>query len=208
METQDVQKNEKLDKASKIAIGTAAAMAAISILYCGAQTLEKKMIADTLSKQLTARQFALFQARAQVANQKAQQQASAEAIIQTNKQKQDYFSSVPLVVTTADDKGKLVGFSRLLDKDGKSQYSFKLLVDGNEKTVSGTITNSGDRLVYEDDYSTDSDIRTSGEVIHTKQLGLNRLKLTFIVTASGSNRYSVGDVFTASFVLPQGGSNA
>jgi hypothetical protein len=66
------------------------------------------------------------------------------------------------------------------------------------------ITNSNGKLVYSDDYNTPSEIRTSGEILHSKPFS-NRLNLVFVVTSSNSMHYRLGDTFAASFVVPTGG---
>lgn len=127
------------------------------------------------------------------------QAAAARNIDNLNK----YYLEIPIVVSTFDGKGRLVGFSRLIEANGSAQYSFIVKHEEKDVTVSGVITNTNGKLLYSDDYNTPSDIRTGGEIVHSKPAP-NRLNLVFIVTSTSSDHYRIGDTFTASFVLSTG----
>lgn len=158
---------------------------------------------EILRKQLVPSLYSLSNLRNQIKS--AQVEKEAAEIIAENKKNEvsRYFSSVPLVIATLDGKGRLVGFSRLLENGGQAQYSFQIVHEGENVNVSGTITNQAGKLSYSDDYNTNYDVRTGGEITHSKTSA--RLNIVFVVTSTNSKNYRIGDTFTASFVLPAAG---
>ena len=160
-----------------------------------------------LSRQLATSTFELSKERANAlaAKEKAEQlQLQKQEELERNAR---YFEDVPLVVSTLDGKGKLVGFSRLAEQNGSAQYSFLVKNGEGEVGVSGTILNRDGRLTYSDDYSTPSELRTSGEVTHSKSGG-SRLRIDFVVTSISSEKFRIGDTFYAEFVLPGSGGES
>ena len=186
-------------------------MVGLSILTAGSavglyRLYQKAMVEQTLAKQLQTNVFELSRSRQNVEStkqleeeEKRKQQKEAEA-------EERYFAEIPLVISTLDGKGRLVGFSRLKDNNGSAQYSFIIKHDDKYETVTGTIVNQGGKYTYTDDYSTSSDVRTSGEITHSRP-NSRRLRIDFVVTGSPSDKYRVGDTFFATFVLPSDGSS-
>ena len=168
---------------------------------------EKEKAEKILTQQLTATVFDLSRERRSVAIAKEKQESIQRQLREEAERNTMYFNDVPLVISTLDGKGRLVGFSRLGDSNGTAQYSFVIKNGSDEVTVTGTITNQSGKLIYSDDYSTPMEFRTSGEVIHGKP-NSTRLRLDFVVTSTPSEKYRVGDTFFATFVLPGVGGEA
>jgi len=162
---------------------------------------------QALAQQLSTNIFELSKARQDVATAKQQEEQAKFLQKQEEEAEASYYENVPLVISTLDGKGKLVGFKRLNQSNGSAQYSFIIKHEGQDITVSGTITNGGGRLSYSDDYNTQFEVRTSGEITHSKP-SPSRLRLEFIVTGSQSNKYRVGDAFFAMFVIPGNGGES
>jgi len=158
---------------------------------------------ELLRKQLSSNLFSLSNLKGQIKSAQIQREEAAANAERAKNEMLNYFNSVPLVVATLNGKGRLVGFSRLLDNGGQAQYSFQLIHEGESVNVSGIVTNQNGKLAYADDYNTNYDLRTTGEITHSKNKG--RLHLVFVVTSTNSKNYQIGDTFTASFVLPSEG---
>lgn len=162
---------------------------------------EKARTEQVLSKQLSDTTFLLSRERRNVAYEKERREEAERSQKEEEERNQRYFAEVPLVVSTPDGKGRLVGFSRLREPNGTAQYSFLVKNGDSEVAVSGSIVNQSGKLAYSDDYSTPSDVRTSGEVLHSKPAPA-RLRIEFVVTSASSDKNRVGDTFYAAFVLP------
>jgi hypothetical protein len=190
-----------------IALGSSLLLLGCSVLVGLVKLVYLSTAERTLSRQLATSAFELSKERAATlaAKEKEEQlQLQKQEELERNAR---YFDDVPLVVSTLDGKGKLVGFARLAQPNGTAQYSFLVKNGDNEAGISGTISNRDGRLTYSDDYSTPSELRTSGEVAHSKSGG-SRLRIDFVVTGASSEKFRIGDTFYAEFVLPEspGGS--
>jgi hypothetical protein len=181
-------------------MGSAFFFAASSYSFL-AESRQKLAYVQILDRQLAASRLQYEKLRTQAREKQLREQAIQEATATEQQEHRDYYDSVPLVVSTLDGKGKLVGFSRLRESGGTSQYSFQIKIGVEKADVTGTITNAGNQLAYSDDYSTPDQARTSGEVVHSKSRP-GRLSLIFVVTSTSSDKYSVGDTFSADFVIP------
>ena len=177
------------------------AILGVSSTICLARLAEKEKAEKILAQQLTAIVFDLSRDRRTIAIAKEKEESIQRQFREEAERNDMYFNDVPLVVSTLDGKGKLVGFSRLGESDGTAQYSFLIKNGNDEITVTGTITNQSGKLVYSDDYSTPLEARTGGEVVHGKPKS-TRLRLDFVVTSTASDKHRVGDTFYATFVLP------
>lgn len=186
-------------------IGSGIFFAASSYSFLAASR-QKLAYLQNLDRQLVASELKYEKLRRQAREKQLREQAIQEATAAEQQENREYYDSVPLVVSTLDGKGKLVGFSRLRESGGTSQYSFQIKVGVEKADVTGTITNAGNKLTYSDDYSTPDQARTSGEVVHSKSRP-GRLSLTFVVTSTSSDKYSVGDTFSAEFVIPVSSSS-
>ncbi len=172
----------------------------LSVTASGRQFFLGYRYEQILLKQLATKSFQLANLKQEIENniraEEQQRNKEEQGILMTK----NYFESMPLVLSTADGKGRLVGFSRLLENGGQAQYSFQIKHQDEDVNVSGTISNRNNRLEYSDDYNTPYQIRTTGEITHSKNL--TRLHLVYVVTSVNSTELRVGDTFTASFVLP------
>jgi hypothetical protein len=183
------------------------AILSVSSTICLIRLAEKEKAEKILTQQLTATVFDLSRERRSVAIAKEKQESIQRQLRQEAERTTMYFNDVPLVISTLDGKGRLVGFSRLGDSNGTAQYSFIIKNGSDAVTVTGTITNQSGKFIYSDDYSTPMEFRTSGEVVHGKP-NSTRLRLDFVVTSTPSEKYRVGDTFFATFVLPGVGGEA
>ena len=177
------------------------AFLSISSTICLARLAEREKAEKILAQQLTAIVFDLSRDRRNIAIAKEKEESIQRQIREEAERNAMYFNDVPLVISTLDGKGRLVGFSRLGESNGTAQYSFLIKNGNDEITVTGTITNHSGKFIYSDDYSTPMEARTSGEVVHGKPKS-TRLRLDFVVTSTPSDKYRVGDTFFATFVLP------
>lgn len=160
-----------------------------------------------LSQELAANIFKLSDRRKRITIAKEREKLSQQQTQAEIEQLEKYYNDVPLVVSTSDGKGRLVGFSRLGMPNGAAQYSFLAKNSNGLITISGTITNQSNKLVYSDDYSTPSEYRTSGEIAHSKP-SPSKLRIDFVVTSSSSDRFRIGDTFFAEFNLPASNGNS
>jgi len=217
--SKDIRLLVKSQKASALVLSCSALVLGISVFVGFLRFTEKLRTEQTLSKQLASTSLLLSKGRRDAALAKEQQeeiqirkqdeQARAKdhqeelqrRILDEQIKDEKYYSDVPLVVSTLDSKGKLVGFGRLAEPGGSAQYSFVVKNGDGEAVVSGTITNQSGMLVFNDDYSTPDELRTNGEITHSKP-NASRLRLDFVVTTGASEKYRVGDTFYAMFVLP------
>ena len=196
----DLKQPSSLALLSGLCILTIGSLIGVGRLY------QRAMVEKTLVTQLQNNVFELSRSRSDAENTRQQAEEERRKIQQKAEEEERYFSEVPLVISTPDGKGRLVGFSRLKETNGSAQYSFIVKHENEDATVTGTISNQGGKLIYSDDYSTNSAIRTNGEITHSKPND-TRLRIDFVVTGSSSDKYRVGDTFFATFVLPgQGGA--
>lgn len=160
-----------------------------------------------LSQELASNVFKLSDKRKRITIAKEREELSQQQIQAEIEKNERYYNDVPLVVSTPDGKGRLLGFSRLAMLNGTAQYSFLSKNSDGMVTISGTITNQSNKLVYSDDYSTPSEYRTSGEIAHSKP-NPSALRIDFVVTSSSTDRFRIGDTFFAVFNLPTSNGNA
>jgi hypothetical protein len=191
----------EIKRPANIALMSGLCILAFGMFTGVARLYQRVMTERTLVSQLQMNVFELSRTRATAEDTRLQMEEEKRKQEQQAADEISYFSEVPLVISTLDGKGRLVGFSRLRDNNGTAQYSFIINHEEKAETVSGTISNQAGRLTYSDDYSTPSEIRTSGEITHSKP-NSTRLRINFVVTASSSEKYRVGDTFYATFVLP------
>ena len=192
---------QNIKQPANIALASGLCILAAGIATGATKLYQRAMTEKTLVSQLQTNVFELSRTRSSAEAKRLQQEEEKRRQQQLAEDEINYFSEVPLVISTLDGKGRLVGFSRLKEASGAAQYSFIVKHEDKDETVTGTITNQAGRLTYSDDYSTPSEIRTSGEITHTKPNG-TRLRIDFVVTTSSSDKYRVGDTFYATFVLP------
>lgn len=179
----------------------------VSLAIASKRLYDRYLNNKTLSQELVANIFKLSDRRKRIAIAKEREELSQQQIQAEIEKNEKYYNDVPLVVSTSDGKGRLVGFSRLGMQNGAAQYSFLAKDSNGLITISGTITNQSNKLVYSDDYSTPSEYRTSGEIAHSKP-NPSRLRIDFVVTSSSSDRFRIGDTFFAEFNLPASNSNS
>jgi len=180
------------------------------MLLCSSLIIYSKRFYDgfqnnkKLSQELASNIIKLSDERKRVAIAKEREDLSQQKIQAEIEKKERYYNDVPLLVSTSDGQGRLVGFSRLAMPNGTAQYSFVVKNSDGVVTKSGTITNQSNKLVYSDDYSTPTGLRTSGEIAHSKPTS-RTLRIDFVVTSSSTDKFRIGDTFFAVFTLP--GSN-
>jgi len=172
-----------------------------SFAIVGKRLYDRSLNNKTLSQELAANVFKLSDKRKRITIAKEREELSQQQIQAEIEKNQRYYNDVPLVVSTQDGKGRLVGFTRLAMPNGTAQYSFLARNSDGVVTISGTITNQSNKLVYSDDYSTPSEYRTSGEIAHSKP-NPSALRIDFVVTSSSTDRFRIGDTFFAVFNLP------
>jgi hypothetical protein len=97
-----------------------------------------------LEKQLTSKVFKLSGMRAKV-NEDKKRSVEQKALLEerqaaANRSRDilnNYFDEIPLVITTLNGKGRLVGFGRLIEANSSAQYSFMIKYEDKDVTVSG-----------------------------------------------------------------------